>query len=213
MLFGILKAGAVAVNCNPVYTPKELNYQLKDSESKMVFCMDHPRFYANTQEAIKGTQVKTVIVCNVKSYLPKLKAFLGGLLGKIPKAGKIDSGHHMFDDIVASSPPSPPDITVSPEEDTAIMLYTGGTTGVPKGAELTHTNFTYNLEACEEYFRLVHEPGKKRKNAARRIPHLSGSAALVSQFRHHQCAFVSALSGSKLICIPDPRAGIRLSQS
>ena len=42
ILFGILKAGAVAVNCNPVYTPAELNYQLKDSESKMVFCMDHP---------------------------------------------------------------------------------------------------------------------------------------------------------------------------
>ena len=48
ILFGILKAGAVAVNCNPVYTPAELNYQLKNSESRIVFCMDHPVFYPNT---------------------------------------------------------------------------------------------------------------------------------------------------------------------
>ncbi|MCD4719751.1 MAG: AMP-binding protein, partial [Desulfobacula sp.] len=74
VLFGILKAGAVAVNCNPSYTPTELNYQLKDSESKMVFCMDHPLLYPNTVEAIKDTNIETIIVCNIKSYLPKIKA-------------------------------------------------------------------------------------------------------------------------------------------
>jgi len=59
----------VAANCNPVYTPAELNLQLKDSESKMVFCMDHPLFYPNTVKAIKDTLVETVVVCNIKSYL------------------------------------------------------------------------------------------------------------------------------------------------
>ncbi len=208
VLFGILKAGAVAVNCNPVYTPAELKYQLKDSESKMVFCMDHPMFYANTLEAIKGTQIETVIVCNIKSYLPKIKAFIGGLLGKIPKAEKHDPGHFMFDDIVAASSPNPPEITFTPEEDTAIMLYTGGTTGVPKGAELTHTNFTYNLEACEEYFRLVHEKGAKPEKMRHGGYHTYlGVLPWYHSFGITSALLFSALSGSRLICIPDPRAG------
>jgi long-chain acyl-CoA synthetase len=156
-----MKAGAVAVTCNPIYTPTELRQQLDNSTAKMVFCMDHPTFYPNAVKAAKGTGVQTIVVCNVKSYLPKIKGFLGGLLGKIPKADHHEPGHIMFDDMVAQSRPEPPDIDIDPVNDTAVMLYTGGTTGVPKGAELTHTNFTYNLEACEEYFRLVHEPGKK----------------------------------------------------
>ena len=208
ILFGILKAGAVAVNCNPVYTPAELNYQLKDSESKMVFCMDHPMFYANTVEAIKGTGIETVIVCNIKSYLPKIKAFLGGLLGKIPKADTHAPGHLMFDDIVAASSPTPPKIDIVPEEDTAVMLYTGGTTGVPKGAELTHTNFTYNLEACEEYFRLVHEPGAAPEKMRHGGYHTYlGVLPWYHSFGITSALLFSALSGSRLICIPDPRAG------
>ena len=81
--FGILKAGAVCVTCNPLYTANELNYQLKDAGAKAVFCMDHPQFYPTTVEAIKETDIETVVICGVKSYLPPIKAFIGGLLGKI----------------------------------------------------------------------------------------------------------------------------------
>ena len=103
----------------------------------------------------------------------------------------------MFDDIVATSSPEPPDITVSPEEDTAIMLYTGGTTGVPKGAELTHTNFTYNLEACEEYFRLVHEPGKKAEKMRHGGYHTYlGVLPWYHSFGITSALLFSALSGS-----------------
>ncbi|MBC2703383.1 long-chain fatty acid--CoA ligase [Desulfobacula sp.] len=208
VLFGILKSGAVAVNCNPAYTPSELNYQLKDSESKMVFCMDHPLLYPNTVEAIKDTNIETVIVCNIKSYLPKIKAFIGGILGKIPKADKIEPGHLMFDDIVASSSPNPPSLDINPDEDTAVMLYTGGTTGVPKGAELTHANFTYNLEACEEYFRLVHEEGGKPEKMRHGGYHTYlGVLPWYHSFGITSALLFSALSGSRLICVPDPRAG------
>ncbi|MBI9087844.1 MAG: long-chain fatty acid--CoA ligase [Desulfobacterium sp.] len=208
IFFGILKAGAVCVNCNPVYTPTELNHQLNDSESKAVFCMDHPEFYKNTVQAIKGTDVKTVVICNIKSYLPKFKGFLGALLGKLPKADSHEPGHLMFDDIVASARPTPPSIEFDPENDTAVMLYTGGTTGVPKGAELTHTNFTYNIEACEEYFRLVHEEGGKPE----KIRHGGFHTYLGVLPWYHSFGITSAmlfatLSASRLICIPDPRAG------
>lgn len=208
ILFGILKAGAVAVNCNPVYTPAELNLQLKDSESKMVFCMDHPLFYPNTVKAIKDTNVNTVVVCNIKSYLPRVKAFLGGLLGKIPHADRHEPGHIMFDDMVAQSLPTPPRVTIDPENDTAVMLYTGGTTGVPKGAELTHTNFTYDSLAGYEFIRLVHGPGKPQERLYKGGFHTYlGVLPWYHSFGITVALLSSALTASRLICIPDPRAG------
>ncbi|WDP85134.1 MAG: long-chain fatty acid--CoA ligase [Desulfobacter sp.] len=208
ILFGILKAGAVAVNCNPVYTPSELNLQLRDSVSKMAFCMDHPEFYPNTVKAIENTQVETVVVCNIKSYLPKFKAFLGGLLGKIPKADTHQPGHIMFDDMVARSKPQPPQVTIDPENDTAIMLYTGGTTSVPKGAELTHTNFTYDVTALFEYLRLSHGEGKPPEKAYFGGYHtFLGVLPWYHSFGITVALLSAAGSGSKLVCIPDPRAG------
>ncbi|MBF0209771.1 MAG: long-chain fatty acid--CoA ligase [Desulfamplus sp.] len=208
IFFGILKAGAVAVNCNPVYTSKELNHQLSDSGAKMVFCMDHPVFYKNAVEAIKDTDVEKVVICNIKSYLPKLKGLLGGLLGKIPKAEKHEAGHFMFDDIVASSAPTPPSIKVDPENDTALMLYTGGTTGVPKGAELTHTNFTYDIEAALEYFRISHEKGAKPEKFRRGGFHcFLGVLPWYHVFGITSAMLLAVKTGSQLVCVPDPRAG------
>ena len=208
ILFGILKAGAVAVNCNPVYTPSELNLQLNDSGSKMVFCMDHPEFYPNTVKAIENTQVKSVVVCNIKSYLPKLKGLLGSLLGKIPKADSHQPGHIMFDDMVAGSRPEPPKINIDPENDTAVMLYTGGTTGVPKGAELTHTNFTYDVTAGFEYIRLSHGQGKPAEQLYKGGFHTYlGVLPWYHSFGITVALLSAAGSGSRLICVPDPRAG------
>ena len=208
ILFGILKAGAVAVNCNPVYTASELSHQLKDSQSKMVFCMDHPVFYPSTVKAIKGTEVTTVIVCNIKSYLPRFKAILGGLLGKIPTAGTIQAGHLMFDDVIAATPAQVPDVAIDPEQDTAVMLYTGGTTGLPKGAELTHTNFTYDVLAIREYGRFIHEPGKAPEKMIEGGFHtFLGVLPWYHSFGITVALLTSAMIGAKLICIPDPRAG------
>ncbi|MBU1343581.1 MAG: long-chain fatty acid--CoA ligase [Proteobacteria bacterium] len=208
ILFGILKAGAIAVNCNPVYTAPELNHQLKDSQSKMVFCMDHKDFYASTVTAVKGTGVQTVIVCNIKSYLPKFKAFLGGVLGKLPKADKIEPGHLLLDDIVATASPHPPVVEINPEKDTAIMLYTGGTTGLPKGAELTHTNFTYNTMASHEWCRLVHYKGKPAEKLIMGDYHcVLGVLPWYHSFGLTGALLVSCLLGAKIVCIPDPRAG------
>ncbi|MCG8685293.1 MAG: long-chain fatty acid--CoA ligase [Desulfobacterales bacterium] len=208
ILFGILKAGAVAVNCNPVYTPTELNLQLNDSVSKMVFCMDHPEFYPNTVKAIEGTQVETVVVCNIKSYLPKFKGFLGGLLGKIPKASSHQPGHIMFDDMIAQSKPQPPSVDIDPENDTAIMLYTGGTTGVPKGAELVHTNFTYNVTALLELLRVSHGEGKPPEKAYQGGYHcFLGVLPWYHSFGITVALFSATATGSRLVCVPDPRAG------
>jgi len=206
--FGILKAGAVGVTCNPLYTVNELNYQLKDAGAKAVFCMDHPQFYPTTVEAVKGSEVETVVICGVKSYLPPIKAFIGGLLGKIPKAGNYQPGHLFFDDVVAAAKPVPPNVEINPAEDLALIIYTGGTTGVPKGAALTHANFMYDLEASDEWIRVVHEPGAKPERPRRGGFHTYLGVLPWYHSFGMTCVMLSACgSGSRLICVPDPRAG------
>jgi len=208
IFFGILKTGAVCVTCNPLYTANELNYQLKDSGSKAVFCMDHPQFYPTTVGAIKGTDVETVVICGVKSYLPVLKGFLGGLLGKIPKAEKYESGHLFFDDVVAAVAPQAPAVDINPAEDPALIIYTGGTTGIPKGAALTHSNFVYDLMAANEWIRLVHEPGAKAEKVRQGGFHTYLGVLPWYHSFGMTCALLSACSsGSKLICVPNPREG------
>ena len=208
IFFGILKAGAVCVTCNPLYTANELNYQLNDAGAKVVFCMDHPQFYPTTVEAVRGTGVETVVICSVKSYLPKVKAILGGLLGKIPKAAKYESGHLFFDDVVASAKPEPPAVDINPTEDLALIIYTGGTTGVPKGAALVHSNFTYNLAVLYEWGRFVHQPGASPEPMRKGGFHTYlGVLPWYHSFGMTVAMMSTCATGSKLLCVPDPRAG------
>ncbi|MBA2881849.1 long-chain acyl-CoA synthetase [Desulfosalsimonas propionicica] len=205
---GILKAGGVCVTCNPLYTASELNYQLNDSGARMVFCMDHPQFYPTAMEAVKNTSVENVVYCNIKSYLPKVKAILGSLLKKIPQAESHDPSHHSFDDIVAAARPEPPQVSIDPAEDLALIIYTGGTTGKPKGAALTHVNFYYDLKALEEWGRLVHEKGGKPEKLRKGGFHTYlGVLPWYHSFGLTVCMLSAAGSGSKMICVPDPRAG------
>lgn len=206
--FGILKAGAVCVTCNPLYTAGELNLQLNDSGAKAVFCMDHPQFYPTTVKAVQDTDVQTVVICNVKSYLPPIKAFLGGLLNKIPKAGQYEAGHLFFDDVVARAQPRPPDIKINATEDLALIIYTGGTTGVPKGAALTHSNFVYNVMAMDEWGRLVHEKGRPPEKLRKGGFHCYlGVLPWYHSFGMTVAMLASCGTGSRLVCVPNPRDG------
>lgn len=208
IFFGILKAGAVCVTCNPLYKASELNYQLKDSGSKAVFVMDHPHFYPTAVEAARGTGVETVVICNVKSYLPRLKGTLGSLLGKIPRAERHEPGHIYFDDAVRSCRPEPPHFEVDPVKDPANLLYTGGTTGVPKGACLSHANLVSNVMAVQEWARMQLEPGKPFEKVVEGGAHTYlGVLPWYHSFGLTLAMLWSCYNGSRLVCIPDPRAG------
>ena len=206
--FGILKAGAVCVTCNPLYTAPELNLQIRDSGTKAVFCMDHEIFYPVTVEAVKNTAVETVVICNVKSYLPKAVSIIGGLLGKIPKATRHEKGHFMFDDAVKSVKPEAPAMSINPMKDIACIIYTGGTTGVPKGASLTHSNFMFDVMALGEWVRIPHEklgaPEKLREGG---FHCYLGVLPWYHSFGMTIAMLSACYSGSRLVCIPNPRDG------
>ncbi|MBW2096114.1 MAG: long-chain fatty acid--CoA ligase [Deltaproteobacteria bacterium] len=208
IFFGIQKAGGVCVTCNPLYKASELNYQLKDSGSRAVFVMDHPNFYPTAVEAARDTEVETVVICNVKSYLPWLKGTFGSLLGKIPKADRHEPGHILFDEAVKSARPEPPRFEVDPVKDVANILYTGGTNGVPKGACLSHANLVSNVMSVQEWTWVEQEPGKPNVQLARGGEHtFLGVLPWYHSFGLTLVMLWSCYTGSKVVCIPDPRAG------
>lgn len=208
IFFGILKAGGVCVTCNPLYRPSELNFQLNDSGSKAVFVMDHPEFYRTALKAVASSPVETVVICNVKSYLPPLKGFLGGLLGKIPKAEGHEPGHILFDEAVRSARPEPPKVEIDPVHREALVLYTGGTTGVPKGACLSHANLLSNVMSVDEWIQIPtgmgFPPGRLQRGGAHTY---LGVLPWYHSFGLTLCMLACCYTGNRLVCIPDPRAG------
>jgi len=207
VLFGSLKTGATVVTCNPMYKAGELNFQLKDSGAIAVFVLDHPAFTPTCYEAIKNTAVRTVVVCSAKNFLPKAKAVLGGLLGKIPKSPYYQRDATFFyDDIVAENEPEAPKIHVDPD-DVAMILYTGGTTGTPKGASLTHRNLTANVQQIYEWVNLAPED----IDAARKIEYgkevFVGALPWYHSYGLTLTLLISTNHACQLVCVPDPRAG------
>jgi long-chain acyl-CoA synthetase len=208
VFFGILKTGATTVTCNPSYTAGELGFQLKDSGAKAVFVLDHPKFTPLAYDAAEGTDVEFVVVCSVKAFLPKVKAVLGGLLGKIPKSTYYKDDMTVFyDDIIENYEAKAPDVTIDPKEDLALILYTGGTTGTPKGAMLTHSNLYSNVVQIDEWIQLEPDGGGTPQKLKPGEDVFVGALPWYHSYGLTLTMVASYLMGSSLVCIPDPRAG------
>ena len=143
--FGVLKAGGVVVMCNPIYKERELEHQLGDSGAKIVVAS---RTVAKGMDlfqslgACRGRlALRHVITTSLTDYLPAVKKRLAGLAGikDLPRENTID-----FVGLVENSAPLANPVEVDPTEDVAVLQYTGGTTGVAKGAMLTHYNLVSN---------------------------------------------------------------------
>jgi len=207
VLFGSLKTGATVVTCNPMYKAGELNYQLKDSGAVAVFVLDHPSFTPTCYEAIKGTDVRAVVVCSAKSFLPKAKAVLGGLLGKIPKSPYYKEDVTFFyHDIIAGHEPVAPKVDVDPDS-VAMVLYTGGTTGTPKGAALTHRNLVANVLQIYEWVNLSPEDIEAEKKIEYGKEVFVGALPWYHSYGLTLTLLISTYYACRLVCVPDPRAG------
>ena len=142
--YGALKAGAIVVACNPLYVERELAHQLRDSGSETIVTLS--KFYPQVQHIRTEAPLRNVIVTNIKDYFPRATKLLFTLVKERQEGHRvtIEAGDHVFLDLLEGRPDSRPGIAVWPEA-TALLQYTGGTTGVPKGAMLSHRNLVANL--------------------------------------------------------------------
>ena len=142
--FGIQKIGAIPVPISPIYTPYEINYMINDSEAKVILCQDTN--YGYVREVLPDTSLRTVIVTNLVDLLPWHKRFVGRMFDRIPHGVVTKSQDvHFFKDLLGKHPPKPPKVDINPREHLAYILYTGGTTGVPKGVPGTHSGMVSYL--------------------------------------------------------------------
>ncbi len=163
--YGILKVGGVVVSLNFQYPPSELTGQLQQSEAKGIICADmikpgspptKPYETCKTVRDQGNTELEFIVVASVKQYLSGIKGFLGSLLGKISKKDPRDFYiHDIFNKYNASDRPK---VDVKPD-DVAVIMFTGGTTGTPKGAMLTHKNLVSNVEQCSVWMQPAPERG------------------------------------------------------
>ncbi|MDI6755750.1 MAG: AMP-binding protein, partial [Thermodesulfobacteriota bacterium] len=180
--FAALKVGAKVTPISPVYTSKEVKHQLEDSEAKTIICQDI--LYDNVEKT--GISLKNVILTNIAEYLPLLKKHLGkSALGKVygemhvptPKYME-EAGLLQFQALIKKYPPRPPQIEIQPRVDIAALPYTGGTTGLPKAAILTHHNIV-SLQAQTVAFWPIFEEGKEVAIAFLPFFHIYGQVVVM----------------------------------
>ena len=150
--FAILKAGGTVVNFSPLYSKSELENQIKDSGVKMMVTLSLKELYSKLSELLGKGDFNKIIVGSLTDALPCFKAFLFSTLkrGQIASFPK-DENHIEFSELLKSEKiESLPKI--NPDKDVAVLQYTGGTTGIPKGAVLTHSNIYINAKQCGLWF-------------------------------------------------------------
>ena len=148
--YGALKAGAIVTAISPLYKEREVRHQINDSGAETLVVLD--LLYPVVEKVKDETGLKRIIVTGFGEYLPSLKRILGSLLGKIPTHKvEMGAGMHQFQDLIKGYQPNPAPIEVDPKEDLALLQFTGGTTGLPKGAMLTHYNLVSNAYMCNAW--------------------------------------------------------------
>ena len=198
---GVFRAGLVLVNVNPLYTSRELEHQLNDSGAEVLVIVEN---FATVYQAIIGkTPVKHVVVASVGDMLGALKGTLVNFVlrsvrKQIP-AWNIP-GHIKFNAAMAKVSASNYKRPVLTLSDTAVLQYTGGTTGVSKGAELTHRNLVANMLQCDGIFqsKFGAQDGSKDDRIFCALP-------LYHIFAFMVCAMYGMYKGQANVLIPNPR--------
>jgi len=195
VFYGILKLGAIVVNTNPIYTPREMQHQFSDSGSETVILLNS--FYPKLQEIQARTPIKRVIIAHINDFtgfpfnrLVQRSQAKEGQWVDVPEGNGV---YHMTT-LLKKYPPTPPKVDVKPD-DIALFQYTGGTTGIPKAAMLSHRNLVSNVLQCASWLTDL-EPGHEVVMGAIPFFHVFGMTV---------CMALSVSMGGKLIVVPNPR--------
>ncbi len=198
---GILRAGLTLVNVNPLYTPRELEHQLKDAGAKAIVILEN--FAATLEKCLAATPVKHIVLCAMGDQLGLLKGTLVNYVvrnvKKMVPAFNLPGAVRFNAAIAKASSGSLKQVAIKPD-DVAVLQYTGGTTGVSKGAVLLQRNLVANLLQTDDWF----------KPALQKIPVGEQMNTVCALPLYHIFAFtvgmmMSLRSGGKLILIPNPR--------
>ena len=186
--YGALRAGAICVTCSPLYKGRELEHQLNDAGVETLVGMD--TLYSIVQEIKQRTKLRNVITTSPRDYLPPLLRLLSPLKGvkshECP--GALD-----FLSLMKKYDAKPKPVDVKPDE-LALLQYTGGTTGVPKGAMISHRNLVVNARQCE--VELPIRRGVDVHVSAVPLFHIFGMTCAMN---------APILTGTTMLMIPDPR--------
>ena len=195
--YGTLLAGAVVVNTSPLYTAAELEHQLSDSGSETLVILDS--LYPRYAEVADKVPVKRVLVSRIQDELPFPKNLLFPI--KALKEGTLASDSFKRNPravpmrfVTKLQDPDPVSVPIT-ADDVALLQYTGGTTGVPKGAMLTHRNLVANAEQCRSWMVGLQE-GREITMAAIPFFHVYGMTVAMN---------LSMLIGATLVLVPNAR--------
>jgi long-chain acyl-CoA synthetase len=177
--FAVLKAGGTVVNYNPLYSAREIHHQIEDSATEIMVTLALNNLYPKVAEQLGKSRLRTIIASGLEEALPLAKR-MGFLLTKKKDIAEIpqDSHHVRFNDLLEEPELSSPAV-IHPEDDIAVFQYTGGTTGVPKAAVLTHANLYCNTVQCNYWFTGL-EYGRERFMGALPLFHVFAMTAVMN---------------------------------
>jgi len=150
--YAILKTGATIVNYNPLYAESELAYQIEDSQTDLMITTDLSVIYPKMEKMLHATRLNQIIICPFKDILPFPKNFLFPIFKSSEISQVPDDDRHLMFSMMISNDGIFESADIDCDNDIALLQYTGGTTGTPKGAMLTHANLTANVEQCVKWF-------------------------------------------------------------
>ncbi|MGD0021045.1 MAG: long-chain fatty acid--CoA ligase [Smithellaceae bacterium] len=193
--FAVLKIGAITVMNNPLYSDRELEHQFKDSGSKVLITID---LLGNRMIDLRPrTPIKQIVITSIGDYLPFPKNLLFPLVAKkkmLAADVKAAPDVYRWKDLIAKYPANPPQVKLS-FADVAMYQYTGGTTGVSKGVELTHSNLSKQVQQLSAWFPTF-KKGEERALGALPIFHVYGMSCGMN---------MSVFMGWPQILVPKPQ--------
>jgi long-chain acyl-CoA synthetase len=193
--YAILRIGGIVVPCNPIYTAREVIHQLNDSGSEVIITLSTT--YPLIKQLRSDTHLRHVIVAKIKTYFPPILRLIFTLLVEKKKGHRAviarDANTYWFTELISKSSGKPVPVEVG-LEDTAVLMYTGGTTGVAKGAQLTHKNIMTNA-----YMETKWTGGTEGQDSSLAALPLFHSYAMT------MCMNSMIACAGTMIIIPDPR--------
>jgi long-chain acyl-CoA synthetase len=192
--FGILLAGGIVVQTNPLYTERELEYQMKDSGAKAIITLDI--LYPRASKVMPQTDLQHIIVTAIKDYLPFPKNLVYPFIQKKQYGIVVNVKHqgntHLFKEIMKTKSKKLVEHSFNIEEDIALLQYTGGTTGSPKGVMLTHKNLVANSSMCSAWL-YKSKPGDESVLAVVPFFHVYGMTTIL---------ILTVMQANKMIILP-----------